>query len=497
MGVLGSLVDGFAIALAPAQLAACLAGVLLGTAVGVLPGLGPVTAIALLLPFTFALPPTAAVIMLAGIYYGAQYGGSITAILVNVPGEASSAVTCVDGHAMARQGRAQLALSVAALSSFAGGTVGTVLVAVAAQPLSRLASYVQAADYTSLMVFGLVAAVLASRSSPVKALCMTAAGVGLGAVGTDVVTGEARWTLGIAELYDGIGFMPVAIGLFALAEIVGVLAAGSGPGAAVAELGASAATPDERHRATAATVRGTAVGSALGMLPGGGPVLASFAAYALERAWARGSGTLGRGAIEGVAGPEAANNAAAQTSFVPLLTLGLPSNPVVALLLGALIVHGIQPGPGIVDKEPAVFWGLVASMWVGNAMLLALNLPLARLWARVLQTPYDYLYPATIVLSCTGIYAVSRSVVDLWITAAFAAGGWVLKRYGCEPTPLLLGFVLSRPLEENLQRALVFSGGDLTTFARQPLSALLLVASMTLVLLAVVFHQRTRQSSTA
>ncbi|WP_370651545.1 tripartite tricarboxylate transporter permease [Luteitalea sp. TBR-22] len=483
--MLQPLAAGFATALATPQLLACLIGALLGTAVGVLPGLGPITTIALLLPFIFAVSPTAAVIMLAGIYYGAQYGGSITAILVNVPGEASSAITCVDGHAMARQGRARFALSVAAISSFVGGTVGTLLVAVAAQPLSRLASYVQAADYASLMVFGLVAAVLMGRGAIWKSLLLTVVGVILGAVGTDVASGEERWTLGIPALYDGIGFVPVAIGLFGLAEIIRTLASGRPARLDVLPLSGRAATADERWRAAAATLRGTATGAVLGMLPGGGPVLASFASYGVERAWARHPHMLGRGAVEGVAGPEAANNAAAQTSFVPLLTLGLPSNPAVALLLGALIVHGVQPGPGIIAQEPTLFWGLVASMWVGNAMLLVLNLPLASLWARVAQLPYDYLYPATIVLSCAGAYAVGRNVIDLWIAAVFGVVGWLLRRWRCDPSPLLLGFILSRPLEENLGRALAFSAGDATIFLRRPLSAALLGVAAALTLMAV------------
>jgi putative tricarboxylic transport membrane protein len=478
---------GFETALTPTNLAACAAGATLGTLIGVLPGLGPVTTIALLLPFTFSLSPAGAVIMLAGIYYGAQYGGSVTSILVNVPGEASSAVTCVDGHAMARAGRARVALAVAALSSFVGGTFGTLLVALLATPLASLAGRFEAADHAALMVLGLSAAVLVGHGSAAKAVAMTALGLLLGAVGTNVATGQPRLTMGVPELLDGIGFMPLAIGLFGLAEVIATLAAGEDAPTASAHLGSTGPLAGEPRRAAAATVRGTLVGSALGVLPGGGPAIASFAAYAIERRFGdRSAPALGSGAIEGVAGPEAANNAAAQTSFVPLLTLGLPSNAVVALLLGALVVHGVQPGPEIVSKEPALFWGLVTSMWIGNAMLLLLNLPFVSLWARLLRLPYRLLFPATVAVSCAGVYALNHSAVDLGIAAAAGLAGYLLRSEGFEPAPLLLGFVLSRPLEENLRRALVFSNGDPTTFVSHPASAVLLaVAAASLVVAAM------------
>jgi putative tricarboxylic transport membrane protein len=486
MVALDHLALGFAAALTPAHLLACLAGALLGTLIGVLPGLGPVTTIALLLPFTFSLPPTAAIIMLAGIYYGAQYGGSITAILVNLPGEASSAITCVDGHAMARNGRAGLALAVAAISSFVGGTIGTLLIAALALPLASVAARFEAADYASLMVCGLVAAIVIAHGSVFKAMMMTAAGLLLGAIGTDVVTGQARFTMGIPELYDGIGFMPLAIGLFGLTEVIATLASPDHSVRTSARIDRSRVETGETRRAAASTLRGTVIGSFLGVLPGGGPLIASFASYAIEKKLASGLPPLGAGAIEGVAGPESANNAAAQTSFVPLLTLGLPSNAVMALLLGALVVHGIQPGPGILVKEPTLFWGLVASMWIGNGMLLVLNLPLVGLWARLLRVPYRLLYPTTVVLSCTGVYAVNHSTVDVWIAALFGIGGYLLRVRGFEPAPLLLGFVLSRPLEETLNRALVFSDGDFTTFVTHPISAILMaVAGVTLLLAAV------------
>ena len=480
------LVTGFAAALTPEHLVACLAGAILGTAIGVLPGLGPVTTIALLLPFTFTLSPSAAIIMLAGIYYGAQYGGSLTAILVNLPGEASSAITCLDGHAMARDGRAGLALAVAAAASFIGGTIGTLVIATLAVPLTSVAMRFEAADYAALMVCGLVAALVISQGSLFKAIVMTVAGVLLGAIGTEVTSGRARFTMGIPELHDGIGFMPVAIGLFGLAEAIAILAT-SGTGQPIAAvIDRIRPNADETRRAAAASLRGTAVGSLLGVLPGGGPLLASFASYAVERKVGSGRKALGTGVIEGVAGPEAANNAAAQTSFVPLLALGLPSNAVMALLLGALIVHGVQPGPGFIDKEPALFWGLVASMWIGNAMLLVLNLPLVGVWARLLRVPYRLLYPTTVVVSCIGVYAINHSTFDVAITAFFGLAGYLLRARGFEPTPLLLGFVLSRPLEENVGRALVFSDGSISTFVTHPISAgLLLIGGASLLVAAL------------
>jgi TctA family transporter len=484
---------GFATAFTPENLLACLAGVFLGTLIGVLPGLGPVTTIALLLPFTFSLTPTGAIIMLAGIYYGAQYGGSITAILVNLPGEASSTVTCLDGHALARQGRAGLALVVAAVGSFVGGTIGTLLLAVLAVPLASLAARVEAADYTALLACGLVAAIVIAQGSVPKAMVMTAAGLMLGMVGTDVTTGQARFTMGFPELLDGIGFMPLAIGMFGLAEIIGTLASPAVQPLTTTTIDDLWPRPGETTRAAASTLRGTALGSVLGVLPGAGPVIASFASYAIEKKLSSGAPALGSGAIAGVAGPESANNAAAQTSFVPLLTLGLPSGPVGALLLGALIVHGIQPGPSVIAKEPALFWGLVASMWIGNVMLLGLNLPLVGWWARLVRVPYQYLYPTTVALSCTGIYALNHSTLDLLLAAFFGVGGYLLKTRGFEPAPLLLGFVLSPPIRDNLNRALIFANGDITTFVTHPLSAVLLaIAGAALLMTALPALRRRR-----
>jgi TctA family transporter len=482
MGALDHLALGFATALTPAHLLGCLAGVFVGTLIGVLPGLGPVTTIALLLPVTFSLSPTAAVIMLAGIYYGAQYGGSIAAILANVPGEASSAVTCLDGSAMARQGRAGLALAVAAIGSFAGGTFGTIVLATLSVPLTAIASGFEAADYAALMVCGLAVAVTLASGSMLKAVATVTLGLLLGAVGTDPGSGQPRFTMGIPALWDGIGFMPVAIGLFALAEIIETLARPGGP-ESLASTGGIWPQPGEARRASAAAARGTLLGSLLGILPGAGPLMASFASYALEKRLSP-LAPFGRGAIEGVAGPESANNAAAQTAFVPLLTLGLPANAVMAMLLAALVVHGIQPGPGVIAREPALFWGLVASMWIGNLMLLALNLPFVGLWRRLLRIPYRFLYPATIVLCCLGVYSLNHSTFELFLTACFGGLGYLLRAWRFEPAPLLLGFVLSQPLEEHVRRALLFSGGEVTTFVTRPLSATLLALAAVTVLLA-------------
>jgi TctA family transporter len=484
---------GLATALTPENLLACLAGASLGTLIGVLPGLGPVTTIALLLPFTFSLSPAGAIIMLAGIYYGAQYGGSIAAILVNLPGEASSTVTCLDGYAMARKGRAALALATAALGSFVGGTIGTLLLATVAAPLASFAARVEAADYTALMVCGLVAAIVIAQGSVLKAVVMTLAGFALGMVGTDPASGQVRFTMGIPELVDGIAFMPLAIGLFGLSEIVGQLARPRDPPVTSTQIDHLRREPGEAKRAIVSTLRGTAVGSVLGVLPGGGPVIASFASYALEKRLASGAPPLGSGAIEGIAGPESANNAAAQTSFVPLLTLGFPSGPVGALLLGALIVHGVQPGPAVLTKEPALFWGLVASMWIGNVILLVLNLPLVGWWARLVRIPYRFLYPTTVALSCTGIYALNHSTLDLMLAAVFGIGGYLLKARGFEPAPLLLAFVLTPIIRDNLNRALLFADGDFTTFVTHPLSAALLtiaVAALLMTALPEIRRQR-------
>jgi putative tricarboxylic transport membrane protein len=485
MGDWSQLAAGFQTALAPENLLFCFVGVFIGTLIGVLPGIGPVSSIALLLPFTFSLSPTSGLIMLAGIYYGSQYGGSTTAILANLPGEASSAVTCLDGYVMARQGRAGLALAIAAIASFIAGTFGTLLLACLSAPLASLAANFQAADYVCLIIAGLIAAIVMARGPVIKSAAMVLLGLMLGTVGTNVVTAHPRFTLGIPELADGIGFLPLAIGLLGLSEIIDALASPV-ERTAMKNRAGGGFNPGEKLRAFLATLRGTALGSFFGVLPGGGAVISSFAAYALEKKLSRSDPRVGSGAVEGVAAPEAANNAAAQTSFIPLLTLGLPANPVMAMFVGALVIHGIQPGPEIIVKQPGLFWGLIASMWIGNALLLALNLPLVGMWAKLLCVPKHFLFPGTVVLSCVGIYSLNHSGVELLITAGFGVFGFFLRRLGFEPAPLLLGFVLSNPLEGNLHRALLFANGDATTFLRHPIGASLLVASVIFLVVAAL-----------
>jgi putative tricarboxylic transport membrane protein len=485
MGPWHEIALGFQTALAPENLLFCLIGVVIGTLIGVLPGVGPASSIALLLPFTFSLSPTSALIMLAGIYYGSQYGGSTTAILVNLPGEASSAITCLDGHTMARQGRAGLALAIAAIASFIAGTFGTLLLVVLSRPLAAIAMHFQAADYVALMICGLIAAVVLAHGSVLKAIGMVLLGLLFGMVGTNLATGEPRLTLGIPELIDGIGFVPLAIGLLGLSEIIQALAAPV-ERTFVSEHRGAQLRPGELRRSAMATFRGTIIGSVFGALPGGGPVVSAFASYALEKNLSRAEPRVGLGAVEGIAGPEAANNAAAQTSFIPLLTLGLPANPVMAMFVGALVIHGIQPGPDVIVKQPALFWGLIASMWLGNALLLALNLPLVGVWAKVLRTPPHFLFPGTVALSCVGIYSINHSTVELLLAAFFGVLGYVLRKLAFEPTPLLLGFVLSGPLEENIHRALLFAKGDPMTFLRHPIGATLLAVAALLLLLTAI-----------
>jgi TctA family transporter len=462
----------------------CFVGALLGTLIGVLPGIGPLGAIAMLLPVTFQFEPVTALIMLAGIYYGAQYGGSTTSILVNLPGETSSVVTCLDGHQMARNGRGGAALAIAALGSFFAGSVATLLVAVASPPLARLGTLFQAPDYFSLMVLGLVGAVVLAHGSIAKAIGMILLGLLLGLVGTDLNTGRQRYTFGIPELSDGIGFVTLAMGLFGVAQVLVNLEQHAMP-RATATVGSLWPSRGELRRSVPATLRGTAIGSLLGVLPGGGAILASFAAYALEKKVSREPARFGKGAVEGVAAPESANNAGAQTSFIPMLTLGIPSNALMALLVGAMSIFGVVPGPRIVEDQPQLFWGLVASMWIGNAMLLVINLPLIGLWVQLLRIPYRLLYPLILLLCCIGVYALNGSALEVGLMIGFGLLGYALLKLGFEPAPMLLGFVLGPLMEENLRRALAVSRGDASVFFTRPISATLLAVSL-LLLLAVL-----------
>ncbi len=490
--LLDQLALGFGVALSLKNLAYCFTGVLLGTLIGVLPGLGPLATIAMLLPVTYALPPESALIMLAGIYYGAQYGGSTTAILVNLPGEASSVVTCLDGHAMARQGRAGPALAIAAIGSFIAGSIATLMLASLAPPLASIAFSFGPADYFSLMTLGLLAAVVLARGSLLKAVAMVVLGLLLGMVGSDVSTGFFRFTLSIPALGDGIDFVVVAMGLFGFAEVIANLERRQGITAmTIAAVGRLLPTAADWRAAAGAVLRGTGIGALLGLLPGGGATLGSFAAYSVEKKLSREPSRFGHGAIEGVAAPESANNAGSQTSFIPMLTLGLPSNAVMALMIGAMTIHGITPGPQVMTERPELFWGMVASMWVGNLFLVVLNLPLIGIWVRLLSVPYRFLYPAILLFCCIGVYSVENSSVDVLLALGFGVLGYLFIKCDCEPAPLLLGFVLGPMMEENLRRALVLSKGDPAVFVNQPISATLL--AMTVVLLLIVVFPSMRK----
>ena len=484
MDLISNLGLGFATAASPENLLFCLIGVILGTLIGVLPGIGATATIAMLLPITFQLEPVSSLIMLAGIYYGAQYGGSTTAILINMPGESSSAVTAIDGYQMARKGRAGTALAVAALGSFFAGTVATLLVAIFAPPLTAVALQFGAAEYFSLMVLGLVSAIALAHGSILKALAMVVLGLLLGMVGTDIYSGTPRFTMGITEYADGLNFVALAVGVFGIAEILRNLEGEQDRTVLGAKLSGLFPSREEFRRMVGPVLRGTGIGSVLGILPGGGAVLAAFASYTVEKRVSKTPEEFGHGAIEGVAGPESANNAGAQTSFIPLLTLGIPANPVMALMVGAMIIQGIVPGPNVATEQPALFWGVIASMWIGNLMLVVLNLPLIGLWVRLLKVPYHVLFPIIMAFCSIGVYSVNSNVYDLYAVAFFGLMGYVLIKLKCEPAPLLLGFVLGPMLEENLRRAMILGRGDPSVFVTRPISATLLV--LTVVVLVVV-----------
>jgi putative tricarboxylic transport membrane protein len=485
--LLNNLALGFGVAAAPMNLAFCLLGALVGTLVGVLPGIGTVATVAMLLPITFGLPPVGALIMLAGIYYGAQYGGSTTSILVNIPGEATSVVTCLDGHQMARQGRAGAALSIAALGSFFAGCVATVLVAALGAPLTSLALLFGPAEYFALMVLGLIFAVVLAKGSVLKAVSMIVLGLLLSMVGSDLETGAGRMTFDIAELSDGIGFTNVAMGLFGFAEIIRNLEMSAESRDVVnAKISGLMPTRQDLIDSSGAIGRGTILGSILGILPGGGAIVASFAAYTFEKRISKHPERFGRGAIQGVAAPEAANNAAAQTSFIPLLTLGIPPNAVMALMVGAMTIHGIVPGPQVMVKQPELFWGMIASMWLGNLMLVIINLPLVGVWVSLLRVPYRLLFPSIIVFCCIGIYSINNSPTDVLIAAIFGLVGYALVKFEFEPAPLVLAFVLGPLLEENLRRAMLIARGDATVFLTRPISGVLLAISLILLVLAML-----------
>ena len=494
MDLLNNLMIGFGVAFTPENLTYAFLGCLLGTLVGVLPGLGPVPTIAMLLPITYVLPPIAGLIMLAGIYYGTQYGGSTTAILVNLPGETSSVVTVLDGHAMAKNGRAGAALAIAALGSFFAGSVATLLIAAFAPPLAELAFKFGPAEYFSLMVLGLVGAVVLASGSLMKAIAMILLGLLLGMVGTDVNSGVARFDFGIPELQDGVGFAIVAMGVFGFTEIMTNLEQKENRVEVNSKIGSLYPNMQEFKESWPAVIRGTAVGSVLGILPGGGAVLSSFASYTIEKKLSKNPERFGKGHPAGLAGPESANNAGAQTSFIPLLTLGIPGNAVMALMVGAMTIHNIQPGPQVMTSHPQLFWGLIASMWIGNLMLVVLNLPLIGIWIKLLTVPYRVLYPAILLFCTIGVYSLNYNVFDIIITAIFGIVGYLWSKLKCEGAPLLLGLVLGPLMEENFRRALLLSRGDFTTFLTRPLSlGLLLAAAFLVVIVALPAIKKSRQ----
>ncbi|WP_439493103.1 tripartite tricarboxylate transporter permease [Bosea sp. (in: a-proteobacteria)] len=486
MDMFSNLSLGFGVALSLQNLALCFAGCLVGTLIGVLPGVGPIATIAILLPITFGLDPVGALIMLAGIYYGAQYGGSTTAILVNIPGEATSVVTTLDGHQMAKQGRAGVALGTAALGSFFAGCVATLFIAALGAPLTKLALLFGPAEYFSLMVMGLCFAVVLARGSILKAFCMIMLGLLLSTVGTDLETGQERMTFGFAPLADGIDFAVLAMGVFGFAEVLRNLESPETRDVVKTKIGRLLPDWSDIKQSIKPVLRGTFLGGTLGILPGNGAVLGPFASYTLEKKLAKDPSRFGKGAIEGVAGPESANNAGAQTAFIPLLTLGIPPNAVMALMVGAMTIHGIIPGPQVMTKNPELFWGMIASMWIGNLMLLVINLPLVGLWVKLLQVPYRLMFPSILIFCCIGIYSVNNQPVDVAFTAMFGLFGYLLIKLGFEPAPMLLGFVLGKLMEEKLRQALIISRGSFMTFVERPISAGLLIVAVTILVIALL-----------
>lgn len=496
MEIFANLGLGLETAFTLSNLFYCLVGVFVGTAVGVLPGLGPIATIAMLLPATFGLPPISSLIMLSGIYYGAQYGGSTTAILVNLPGESSSVVTALDGHQMARQGSAGKALATAALSSFFAGSVATVLLALFAPPLADLALKFGSAEYFSLMVLGLVAAVVLASGSLLNAIGMVLLGLLLGLIGTDVNSGAQRYTFDLPELADGINFVIVAMGMFGIGEIIRNLEHDEDRSLMMKKVTGLMPSISDLKRIIAPTLRGTALGSALGILPGGGAMLASFSAYSIEKKISPNAAQFGKGAIEGVAAPEAANNAGAQTSFIPMLTLGIPSNPVMALMIGAMIIQGIQPGPAVMTEQPALFWGLIVSMWFGNLFLVVLNLPMIGLWIKMIMVPYHRLFPAILMFCSIGVFSLNNNQFDVYLMALFGLFGYICAKLGAEPAPMLLGYIIGPMMEEHLRRALLLSHSDPTVFVTRPISATLLgMAALCLIVVLLPALRKKREEA--
>lgn len=486
MDIFDNLILGFSVALSLQNVLYCFIGVFVGTAIGVLPGVGPLVTIAMLLPITFNLPPIPALIMLSGIYYGAQYGGSTTSILMNLPGETASVVTCIDGYQMARNGRAGPALAICALSSFFAGCVGTLLIALFGPPLAEVALKFGAPEYFALMLMALIAASCLSSGDMGKSLAMVVLGLMFGMIGTDVNSGMARYTFGVAELSDGIGFTVVAVGLFAVSEIVKNLETKDQGEVFTDKIKNIMPTLKDMKDAFWPTLRGTTIGAFFGALPGTGPAIAAFSSYMVEKKIAKDPSRFGKGAIEGVAAPEAANNAAAQCAFIPTLTLGIPGSAVMALMLGALTIQGIAPGPQVMTSKPDLFWGLIASMWLGNFMLVILNLPLVGMWVQLLKVPYRWLFPSIIMFCAIGNYSINSSSVDLYLCAIAGVLGYVLMKLDCPPAPLILGYVLGPLMEENLRRAMLISRGDPTVFFTRPISGTFMVLSILILIVMIL-----------
>jgi TctA family transporter len=494
MDIFASFGHGLLVAMQPENLLYCFIGVFLGTFIGVLPGIGSMAAISMILPLSFYLEPTSALVMIAGVYYGAEYGGSIASILMNIPGTPSSSITCIDGYPMAREGRAGIALFTSAIASFGGGMIGMVVMAVLAPALASLALNFGPAEYFAVILLGLVAASAVSNGSPVKGVAMVVAGLMLGTVGVDITTGAERFTMGIPELRDGVNLVVVAMGLFGVGElIVSIKANASGAHQTDIDYKQFYPSRAEWKSIFNPILRGGAIGSFFGALPGTGQTVASAVAYAVEKKLSRNRGNFGKGAIEGVAVPESANNSATQTAFIPTLTLGVPGSASMALVIGALMIHGITPGPRLLVEHADLFWGLVASFLIGNVMLLVLNIPMIGLWVRLLQIPYKYMYPTIIVLICMGVYSVNNNVFDIWLTLAFGWAGYLMRLFRFEPAPLLIGFVLGPMMEEQLRRAMLLSRGDPTVFLTRPISGVLIVITIGLLAYSCVSALRARR----
>lgn len=486
MELLGYLQIGFSTAFEPSNLFYCFIGVLIGTLVGVLPGLGPVGAMSLLFPITFRASPEAAIIMLSGIYYGAMYGGSTTSILVNIPGEAASVVTCLDGYQMARQGRAGQALGISALGSFIGGTLSLLGLMLLAPPLSRFALRFGPAEYFSLMVLGLTLLTYLAHGSTLKAMIMAVFGLVLGLIGLDSISGLPRLTLGRLELLDGLGLVPILIGLFGVSEILVNLEERVVREIYETKIKGILPTLEDWARSAWPIVRGSVIGFFLGILPGGGVIISSFASYGIEKRISKHPERFGKGAIEGIAGPETANNAATGGAFIPLMTLGIPSNVVMALLFGAFMIHGICPGPLLMQDHPSIFWGVIVSMYIGNLMLLILNLPLIGMWIQVLKVPYKILFPIILLLCIIGSYTVNNRVFDIYLMLIFSVFGYLMRKFGYEGAPLIFAFVLGPLFENNLRKSLIISQGDFSIFFTRPLSLACLVIALVVVLSPLV-----------